>query len=94
MTINPIRSESNPIVSEKQAKTRPSGAETQFSDTLGVNATLSRDSAAVGALVAQAMEAASVRADKVAALRASVASGDYSIDPHAIAASMLQELRQ
>jgi anti-sigma28 factor (negative regulator of flagellin synthesis) len=93
MIIDPIRSFSNEIISDqntKHVKERQGGSS---AEKLGVRTTLFSDSAAVGSLVAQAMDVPAVRLDKVAALQVSVRSGSYPIEPRQIAAAMLRELR-
>jgi flagellar biosynthesis anti-sigma factor FlgM len=40
----------------------------------------------------QAMQLPEVRADRVASLQQKIASGDYQVDPHAVAASILRDL--
>ena len=54
-------------------------------------ATLSADSTSVGALVSKALESPAVRQDKVSSLRDAVNSGQYKIDPNAIAGSIVDE---
>jgi flagellar biosynthesis anti-sigma factor FlgM len=53
--------------------------------------TLKSGSSSVGSLVSQAMNTPAVRADKVASLQQAISSGQYELDPHKIAASMLDE---
>jgi flagellar biosynthesis anti-sigma factor FlgM len=54
-------------------------------------ATLSSDKASVESLVNVAMNSPEVRQDKVASLQQAINSGQYNLDPAAIAASMLDE---
>lgn len=53
--------------------------------------TLSSTDQSVSTLVSTAMSTPEVRQDKVDALKEAVSSGQYKLDPHAIAGSMLDE---
>ena len=53
--------------------------------------TLSSGSASVDSLVSTAMNSPEIRENKVASLQQAISSGQYKLDPHAIAASMLDE---
>ena len=54
-------------------------------------ATLSTDKASVDALAAQALRSPEIRQDKVEALRQSIKSGQYKVDPDAIADAIVGE---
>jgi len=54
-------------------------------------ATLSTDKATVDALASQALSSPEIRQDKVEALRQSIKSGQYQLDPGAIADAITQE---
>ena len=51
----------------------------------------SSDSNSVSSLVSKAMNSPEIRHGLVSQLKQSVASGQYSLDPHAIASAMLNE---
>lgn len=53
--------------------------------------TLTSGSTSVGALVGKAMSAPAVRHDLVNQLKDALSSGQYKLDPHAIASSMIDE---
>jgi negative regulator of flagellin synthesis FlgM len=53
--------------------------------------TLTSSSASVESLVSTAMNSPEVRQDKVDSLRQAIASGQYQLDPAAIASSMLKD---
>lgn len=55
------------------------------------HATLTSDSASVGSLVSTAMSSPGIRQDKVDSLKQAVNSGQYDLNPGAIAASMIDE---
>ena len=61
-------------------------------EAAGEGASVSLQGAAkVGSLVTQALQTPEVRADKVAALRQAIASGQYKVDAQAVAQKMLNE---
>jgi negative regulator of flagellin synthesis FlgM len=53
--------------------------------------TFSSDSSSVSSLVSSAMNSPEIREDKVASLRQAIDSGQYRLDPNAIASSMIDE---
>ncbi len=53
--------------------------------------TFTTDSTSVGSLVGKAMSSPEIRQDLVNQLRQSINSGQYKLDPGAIAASMIDE---
>jgi len=53
--------------------------------------TLTTGSNSVDALVSQALQSPEIRQDKVASLSQAINSGQYQLDPTAIAASMIDE---
>jgi len=53
--------------------------------------TLSTDTSSVAALTTQALNSPEIRQDRVDALRQAIASGDYKVDPGAIAQAMIGE---
>jgi len=53
--------------------------------------TLSSDSSSVSSLVNTAMNSPEIRQDLVSSLKDSIASGQYKLDPNAIASSMIDE---
>ena len=57
----------------------------------GAHATLSSSKVSLSSLVAQVMGTPAVRQAKVDGLRASVASGNYPIDTHEIAAALTKD---
>jgi negative regulator of flagellin synthesis FlgM len=54
-------------------------------------ATLSVDSTRVNSLVAKALDAPDIRADRVETLRQAVQSGEYKVDPAQIAEAMIRQ---
>jgi len=54
-------------------------------------ATLSTDKASIDGLAAQALHSPEIRQDKVAALRQAIESGQYNLQPVAIAEAMIRE---
>lgn len=61
------------------------------SDASGDHATLTSGSGSVSALVSQAMASPNIRLDKVQSLQQSLSSGQYQLDPGAIAGAMIDE---
>lgn len=57
-------------------------------------ATFSGSSASVDSLVAKALDATSLRADKIEALRQAVQNGTYQVDPGDIAEAMIREFNE
>jgi negative regulator of flagellin synthesis FlgM len=57
----------------------------------GDRMTLSSSSNSVSSLVSTAMNSPEIREDKVASLRQAINSGQYNLDPSAIASSMIDE---
>jgi flagellar biosynthesis anti-sigma factor FlgM len=53
--------------------------------------TFSSDSSSVGSLVGKAMNSPEIRHELVSQLKQAVSSGQYGLDPNAIASSMLNE---
>lgn len=53
--------------------------------------TFRSDSVSLGALVSQAMRSPEIRQDRVDQLKQSISIGQYKLDPHAIAAAMIDE---
>ncbi|HEY2856818.1 MAG TPA: flagellar biosynthesis anti-sigma factor FlgM [Terracidiphilus sp.] len=53
--------------------------------------TLTSGSASIQALVSEAMNTRPIRTDKVVALQHAISSGEYKLDPEAIAGSMIDE---
>ena len=53
--------------------------------------TLSSGSTSIDSLVSAAMNTPAIRHDKVASLQQAISSGEYKLDPQAIAASILDE---
>jgi flagellar biosynthesis anti-sigma factor FlgM len=53
--------------------------------------TFTSDSSSVGSLVSKAMSSPEIRQDLVSQLKKAVGSGQYKIDPTAIASSMIDE---
>lgn len=52
---------------------------------------LPEDTVTISTLTAKVLQMPDVRQDKVDSLRQSVANGQYQLDPHAIAAAMVNE---
>ncbi|HEX4031298.1 MAG TPA: flagellar biosynthesis anti-sigma factor FlgM [Terracidiphilus sp.] len=61
------------------------------SDPSGDRTTLTSGSGSVSALVSQAMASPNIRLDKVHSLQQSIGSGQYQLDPGAIAGAMIDE---
>jgi flagellar biosynthesis anti-sigma factor FlgM len=57
----------------------------------GDRTTLSSSSSSVSSLVGTAMNSPEIREDKVASLKQAIDSGQYKLDPTAIASSMIDE---
>lgn len=57
----------------------------------GDRTTLSSSSNSVSSLVGTAMNSPEIREDKVASLKQAIDSGQYKLDPSAIASSMIDE---
>jgi negative regulator of flagellin synthesis FlgM len=53
--------------------------------------TLTSDSTSLSSLVGTAMKSPEIREDKVASLKQAIESGQYKLDPSAIASSMIDE---
>jgi len=75
-------------VTPKSAATRLHGGEGGSSSS-----GLASQAARVNSLAAAALNAPEVRDAKVEALRTQIAAGKYSVSPHQIAASMVDQLR-
>jgi flagellar biosynthesis anti-sigma factor FlgM len=80
------------LASESSAK-KVDGQESAISDAAGSEdrTTFTSDSSSVGSLVSAAMGTPDVRQSLVDSLRQSVNSGEYKLDPSAIASSMVDE---
>jgi flagellar biosynthesis anti-sigma factor FlgM len=52
---------------------------------------VSSDSTSVSSLIGKAMNSPEIREDKVANLKQAIANGQYTLDPSAIASSMIDE---
>jgi len=52
---------------------------------------VSSDSNSVSSLIGKAMNSPEIREDKVGSLKQAIASGQYTLDPGAIASSMIDE---
>jgi negative regulator of flagellin synthesis FlgM len=57
----------------------------------GDRATLTSGSGSINSLVSEAMSSPAIRQDKVASLQHAVSSGQYKLDPDAIAGAMIDE---
>ena len=91
MIIDRIGSVPNQIITDKTAgRTKHSGGADSETES-GTHATLSAGTVAVGSLVEQAMRTPPVREGQVDSLRASVASGNYSIDVREIASAIVKD---
>jgi negative regulator of flagellin synthesis FlgM len=75
---------SQQLAAQNQANTSRVQAE-------GDRATLTSDSVSVGSLVSKALESPEIRQDKVSALRQSISSGQYKLEPEKIAASIVDD---
>jgi negative regulator of flagellin synthesis FlgM len=53
--------------------------------------TFSSDTQSISSLVSSAMSSPEIRDDKVASLQQAISSGNYKLDPSAIASSMIDE---
>ena len=74
---------SQQVNAQNAAKTGPSASEDR--------ATLTSDSTSVGSLVSTALSSPEIRQDKVDSLRQAISSGQYTLDPAKIAASMVDD---
>ena len=57
----------------------------------GDSESFAEDTVSISSLAAKAMQMPAVRANKVESLRQTVASGQYKLDPQAIAAAMVSQ---
>ncbi len=80
------------VSSEHNAK-KISDQQSSASETAGTvdRTTFTSDSTSVGSLVGKAMSSPEVRQDLVDQLKQAVNSGQYKLDPSAIASSMIDE---
>jgi flagellar biosynthesis anti-sigma factor FlgM len=74
---------SQQVNAQNAAKTGQSASEDR--------ATLTSDSTSVGSLVSAALSSPEIRQDKVDSLRQAIGSGQYTLDPAQIAASMVDD---
>jgi negative regulator of flagellin synthesis FlgM len=86
---NPTASQIGSEPSSKRVNTQDVSA--PESDASGDHATLTSGSSSVSALVSQAMTSPNIRLDKVHSLQQSISSGQYQLDPGAIAGAMIDE---
>lgn len=82
-TPDPILTQRNPTATEDSSSL--------VSNTGEDKATLTLDRDSVSTLTSQAMEAPETRQDKIEALRQSISTGQYSVDPAQVADAILQE---
>ena len=80
-----IAAESNPnqVNASNVAASNLSGSEDRTS--------FKSDTQSLSSLVSTAMSSPEVRDDKVSSLQQAISSGNYKLDPHAIAGSMIDE---
>jgi flagellar biosynthesis anti-sigma factor FlgM len=80
-------------VSSEQNTKKVSDQQVGASETSGSvdRTTFTSDSTSVGALVGKAMSSPEIRQDLVSQLKQAVSSGQYKLDPNAIASSMIDE---
>ena len=74
----------------RTASSSPAGQTTGAASTAGTD-TFPEDMVSVSSLTARALQTPAVRQDLVDGLQLSYASGQYCLDPNAIAAAMLGE---
>ena len=86
---NPAASQISGDANSQPART--GNAPVLDAESAGDRTTLTSGSAAVSALVSQAMTAPEIRADKVQSLQQAIASGQYQLDPYQIAGAMIDE---
>jgi negative regulator of flagellin synthesis FlgM len=92
MRVDLTQSAATQIANEPSAK----GVSARNSSTTGPSGegdrtTFSSDSSSVSSLVSAAMNSPEIREDKVASLKQAIDSGQYRLDPNAIASSMIDE---
>jgi flagellar biosynthesis anti-sigma factor FlgM len=90
MQVNLNGATPDPILSQKNNET-PAQASQVAGQNGNDTATLSLGQDQTGALVSQTMATPDMRLDKIEALRQSISSGDYKIEPDKIADAMLNE---
>jgi flagellar biosynthesis anti-sigma factor FlgM len=80
------------VLNEQNTK-KVSDQQAGASDALGSvdRTTFTSDSSSVSALVGKAMSSPEIRQDLVSTLKQAVNSGQYKLDPNAIASSMIDE---
>lgn len=83
------------VSADSKLEKRPGASSTRSTPSDGVasEAHFSAGQASVSALAASAMSAPEVRAAKIEALRAQIASGQYLVSSQQLAASVLAEMR-
>jgi flagellar biosynthesis anti-sigma factor FlgM len=92
MRIDLYNSIANQIASDSTpAKVKSGNVQSTDSSAPEDRTTLTSGSSSVQALVSEAMNTRPIRADKVAALQQAIGSGQYQLDPAAIAGSMIDE---
>jgi len=92
MRIDLFNSAATELSSEQASqKARAGNAATSGPSQGEDHATLTSDSASVGSLVSTAMRSPEIRQDKIDSLKQAVNSGQYDLNPGAIASSMIDD---
>jgi negative regulator of flagellin synthesis FlgM len=76
---------------EREGETRKARGKSPSAPTVVDKTSLSSDTLSVSSLTTQAMEAPSVRQNRVEALRQQVQNGEYNLDANKIAQAILQQ---
>jgi len=76
---------------EREGETRKARGKSPNAPNVEDKTSLSSDTLGVSSLTTQAMEAPSVRQDRVEALRQQVQNGEYNLDANKIAQAILQQ---
>jgi len=91
MRIDLFNSATSQIANEQSSQVSLQNAAKSGQSDVEDKTTLTSDSVSISSLVNTALKTPEVRQDKVDSLRLSVTSGQYELDPHKIAASMIDE---
>ena len=91
MIISRVGSLANEILTDNIAGRANQSGNVRSEQESGAHATLTSSTVAVDSLVAQAMRTPAVSHAKIDGLRASVATGNYSIDTQEIASALIKD---
>jgi flagellar biosynthesis anti-sigma factor FlgM len=91
MRIDLYNSTASELASEQTSLKNSQNAATSGAPGPQDRATLSSDTTAIGSLVSTAMSSPELRQQTIESLKQAIGSGQYQLDPQAIAASMVDD---